>query len=436
MNHSFGPFAARGQKNGTAPPSRAILFVFLPFVSGYYLSYLYRTINALISGELTAELGINAADLGLLTSVYFLTFAVAQLPLGILLDRYGPRRVQSALLLIAAFGAALFGLGHNFTSLLIGRALIGAGVAAALMAGLKAIVLWFPKERLALVNGWFVMFGALGALTASAPAELILQWTGWRGLFELLAAATAGSAILIYFLVPEPIAAAQTSEPVSLKVIYTDPRFWRVAPLSATCIGTAWALQGLWAAPWLTDVERLSQQQIVQHLFVMSAALCLGALLFGIGAHRLRRHGVRPQTLLGLAAIVFIAAQLALIGGWRLPSLLLWAVIGSVGAATVLSYAILSEYFPKEIAGQANAALNILHIGAACITQYGIGFIIAQWASYGGHSPAVAYKTAFAVNLVLQVVALACFAGREAWIEVARRWAAPVAVHAHPAAPR
>jgi MFS family permease len=172
-------------------PQRTILFVFVPFVLGYYLSYLYRTINALIASDLTAELGISPADLGFLTSAYFLTFAMLQLPLGIVMDRYGPRRIHSALLVVAALGATLFGTGHNFTTLLIGRAMIGAGVAGALMAGLKAIVLWFPKERIALVNGWFVMLGAAGAVTATEPAAALLHWTGWRGLFDWLAVATA-----------------------------------------------------------------------------------------------------------------------------------------------------------------------------------------------------------------------------------------------------
>jgi MFS family permease len=391
---------------------RQIVFVFLPFVSGYYLSYLFRTINALIADELTADLGIGTAQLGLLTSAYFLTFALAQLPLGVLLDRYGPRRVQSALMLVAAAGAALFGAGHSLTALLVGRALIGVGVAAAFMAGLKAIVLWFPKERVALVNGWFVMVGALGALTATTPAELAIEWMGWRGLFELLAVATAASAVLIHAVVPEMPARPAGAAPArnGLKTIYANPNFWRVAPLSATCIGTAWALQGLWAAPWLADVEHLDQPHVVRHLFIMGVALCAGALAFGIGADRLRRRGVKPQTLLGLAASALIAAQIALITGVRIPSDAMWAVIAAVGGATVLSYATLAEYFPKEIAGRANAALNILHIGGACLIQYGIGLVVEHWASHAGHHPAIAYKTAFALNLVLQILALACFA--------------------------
>ena len=143
-----------------------ILRVFMPFVAGYYIAYLFRTINAVMAAPLTAELGLGADDLGLLTSVYFLTFAAAQIPIGILLDRFGPRRIQSALLMVAAVGSGLFAVSDNFWMLLAGRALIGLGVASALTAGLKALVLWFPGERVPLLNGLMVMLGALGAVTA------------------------------------------------------------------------------------------------------------------------------------------------------------------------------------------------------------------------------------------------------------------------------
>jgi sugar phosphate permease len=106
--------------------------VLLPFAAGYFLSYFFRTINAVIAGQLTAELGLDASHLGLMTSVYFLTFAAIQLPLGVLLDRFGPRRVQSGLLLVAAVGAAMFARSNQFAALVVGRALIGFGVAGAL----------------------------------------------------------------------------------------------------------------------------------------------------------------------------------------------------------------------------------------------------------------------------------------------------------------
>jgi MFS family permease len=164
--------------------------VLLPFAAGYYLSYLFRTINALIANDLAADLDLNAFHLGLLTSVYFLAIAVVQLPLGALLDRYGPRTIQSMLLLLASIGALVFASSEHFLALLLGRALIGLGVAVALMAGFKAIVLWFPPQRLALANGLVVMLGALGALPpldlpssssrASAGGACSPCWPRWR----------------------------------------------------------------------------------------------------------------------------------------------------------------------------------------------------------------------------------------------------------------
>jgi hypothetical protein len=128
------------------PRWRLILSVFFPFAAGYYLAYLFRTINGSISPALASTFGLDAADTGLLASVYFLVFGLAQIPLGVLLDRFGPRRVQGVLLVIAAGGATLFGTASSFPELLAGRAMIGLGVAGSLMAGLKALVTWFPKD--------------------------------------------------------------------------------------------------------------------------------------------------------------------------------------------------------------------------------------------------------------------------------------------------
>jgi MFS family permease len=370
-----------------------------------YIAYLFRTINAVMAAPLATEMGLGADDLGLLTSVYFLTFAAAQIPVGILLDRYGPRRVQSALLVIAAIGSALFEVSDHFWMLLVGRALIGLGVASAMTAGLKALVLWFPGDRVPLLNGLMVMLGALGAVTATLPADLLLDRIGWRELFGLLAAVTAASAAIIYLIVPEVTPVASGAVSAGLRKVYADRRFWRLAPLSACCIGTAWALQGLWAAQWLKDVEGLDRAGVVFHLFAMAVALSLGAMLLGAAADRLRRRGVGPEVLLGIVAAVFIATQFALILRLPLPTYLQWAVVAAVGAATVLSFAILAEYFPKQLAGRANGALNLFHIAAAFVVQYVTGVVLQYWTPQAGHYPEIAYQTAFALNLALQVVA-------------------------------
>jgi MFS family permease len=387
------------------------LRVFLPFVAVYYLAFLFRNINATIAGSLTSEFGLAAGDLGLLTSVYYLAFAAAQIPIGILLDRCGPRRVQSVVLLAAALGAALFAVSDNYLLLLGGRALIGLGVAAALTAGMKALVIWFPRERVPLLNGVMITLGAMGALTATLPADFLIGSMGWRGFFELLAIVSAGCALVIYLVVPEAPAVTLEGEPANgLRTVYADPRFWRLAPLSATCIGTAWALQGLWAAPWLSDVEGLDRAGLLRYLFVMAIALSLGALLLGVTADRLLRLGVGRRTLLGLVAAVFVVAQLTLILRLPVPSYLPWSVIAAAGAMTVLSYAILAEYFPKQLAGRANAALNVFHIGGAFVLQYLTGMVLQLWTPTEGHYPEVAYQAAFALNVLFQIAAGIWFA--------------------------
>lgn len=390
---------------------RLIARVFLPFAAGYYLSYLFRTINALISGHLISDTGLGTADLGLLTSVYFLVFAAAQIPIGILLDRFGPRRVQSALLLVAAAGAGLFAMSTGLPSLLISRAMIGLGVAAALTAGLKSIVLWFPRERVALLNGYMIMLGSLGAVTATAPAEHLLSWMGWRQLFEILAAATGATAVLIYIVVPERVIVPTTASiPATLSSVFGDTRFWRVAPLSATCVGSAWSLQGLWASPWLTDVEGLDRASLVGQLFTMSMVLSGGAWLFGTTVHCIRRRGAGAETILAMVAVLFIAAELALILRVPLPSILLWSVVAIVGTATVVSFAVIADYFPPELAGRANGALNVLHFGWAFLAQYATGLILEQWSTEDGHRPILAYQVAFGLNIAVQIAALFWFA--------------------------
>ena len=404
--------AKPSEASGATSLVRIVLLVLLPFVGGYYLSYLYRSINALISEALVTEFGLSPGNLGFLTATYFLAFGLIQLPLGVWLDRFGPRRVQAVLLSIAAVGAALFASADGFLALSVSRGLIGLGVAGALMAGLKAIVLWFPPERIALANGWFIMLGALGAVTATAPAEIVLAHVGWRSVFAILATVTAVSALAILLVVPERRHGATPGTPVhalSIAAIYRDPRFWRLAPLSATCIGSAWALQGLWAAPWLTDVEELERSVVVTHLFVMALALSASALLLGIGADRLRRRGTPLAATLAVATAAAILAQLALVLRWTVPVWLPWVTIAATGAGTVLSYAILSEMFPKSASGRANGALNLLHVTAAFAIQYAVGLVVQQWPAEDGHYPPEAYQTALGLNLVLQAAAFLWF---------------------------
>jgi MFS family permease len=404
---------ASGSSLESSPSNWKLIFcVFLPFATGYFLSYLVRTINAAISPALVSDFGLSASETGLLASVYFLVFAAAQLPIGVLLDRYGPRRVQSVLLIIAIGGATLFGNANGFAELLIGRVMMGLGVSAALMAGLKAIVTWFPKERVALVNGCMIMLGSLGAVTATTPTDWLLNWIGWRSLFEILTIVMSVTAAFIYLVAPEDDPKGKrpaTEKQPTLRSVFFDPRFLRIAPLSATCIGSSWALQSLWAASWLTDVEGFGRQSLISQLFSMAVGISLGALLLGMMADRLRKRDVATEGLFGLVGGLFILAQLALILRLPMPSIVPWSVVSVVGAGTVLSYAMVADYFPKEMAARANGALNLLHFGCAFIVQYGMGLIVGQWAPQHGHYPITAYRAAFTTSLAFQVIALVWF---------------------------
>ena len=188
------PSAAHGAVSTPGPEAehgiaRIVLTVFMPFAAGFFFSDLYRQINAVIAPLLIEDMDLSAAGLGLMTSVFFLSFTANQLPLGIMLDRFGPRRVQATQLLIAALGAVIFALGHSEAVLLIGRVLMGLGVSGGLMSSLKAITLWFPRERWPLMNGLCLAFGAMGAMAATAPVEALLDSIGWAAILPQMLAA-------------------------------------------------------------------------------------------------------------------------------------------------------------------------------------------------------------------------------------------------------
>jgi MFS family permease len=385
--------------------SAIVLRIFLPFATGYFLSYLYRTINAVLSPHLAADLRLDAGDLGLLTSVYFLTFAAFQLPLGLLLDRFGPRRVEATLLLFAATGAGLFALSANRTELLIGRGLIGLGVSACLMASFKAFVLWFPVTRLSVVNGWILAAGGLGALAATAPVEMALKLTDWRGIFAGLAVLSFMAAAALLLAVPERI----SSEPVGgwreqwrgLVDIYRSPVFWRIAPSSVLSQAAFLAIQGLWAGPWLRDVAGLDKSATAGILFWTAAAMVAGFLSMGQLAYRLSRRAVPPLAFAAVGMALFMGVQLALL--FKLGSvLLLWVLFGFIGTVGTLSYAILTQAFPPALAGRVNTALNVLVFVAAFAGQWGMGTIINCWPISAGYAQP-GYQWAFGLTLVAQL---------------------------------
>ncbi len=388
--------------------------VFLPFALGYFISYFFRNVNAIIEADLVRDLGFSAAGLGLLTSVYFISFASFQLPLGLLLDRFGPRRTESALLLFAALGALVFSQADSLGGLILGRLLIGFGVSACLMASFKAYVLWFPPERLPLINGLQMVAGGLGAISATVPLQITLEFTDWRGVFLILSGMTVAAAGLLWLLYPEK---EGTTGPVplkdqlaGLKTVLTSRPFLAIAPLVMFSQSAQMAIQGLWAKPWLRDVAGLDESACARQLMWMMAAMMAGFFFLGLLSERLSRTRNISPVVVGVVAMgFFIVLQLLMALGWTAQPMLLMTSFSFFATAGILPYAGLSQTFPKELSGRVSTSLNLTVFLGAFLVQWGLGEIINLWPSgETGYHPE-SYVAAFGSLAALQSFGLLWF---------------------------
>lgn len=392
------------------PASRQLWFrLFVPFAAGYFLSYLYRTVNAVLGPVLARELNLGDNALGLLTSTYFLAFGAAQLPLGMLLDRFGPRRVEAGLLLLAAAGAATFALSDELGGLAIGRALIGLGVSACLMASFKAFAQWFPPERQASLTGLIMAAGGLGALAASKPLELALGFASWRGIALSLAATTLLVAALLWFLVPDKASetkgAGFAEQLAGVKSIFSCAHFWRYAPMGFCFTGGFMAVQGLWASRWMMVLEGMDGAAVGSRLTLISGAMLVGFLFMGFFATALVHRGIKLEKvylgamLLALACFALITSQPTLAGN------LLWPVLGACFSLSNISYSLVAQAFPPAMSGRANTALNLLVFAGAFGLQWGIGVLVDLLQADGWAGDA-AFRAAYCSLLGAQVLAL------------------------------
>ena len=387
------------------------LRIYFAFAAGYLLSYLFRTVNAVISPELTRELALNPSSLGLLTSAYFLAFAAMQLPVGILLDRYGPRRVEPVLLALASLGAALFAWSDTIAGLTVARAVIGAGVCACLMAPLKAIAAWYPPDRQASYSGWIMVAGGIGALAATVPVELALRVASWRMVFAVLAAMTLAGALFIYLRVPDIDKPAHSggieAQLAGVRDVVMHPRFWWIAPLGGLAMGSFMAIQGLWAVPWMMEVQGMSRAQAADYLLVMNAVIMVGYFAIGLFGTHLARRGIHARHMFGTGFALNLAALAAI--ELRLPGALLWWALYGLGAASnVLGFTALNEGFPRALTGRTNTTLNLMMFSGSFAMQWGIGLIV------DGARIAYGLDTAGGLRVALAVVTV-CYASSFLW---------------------
>jgi MFS family permease len=391
-----------------AQPGAALV---LPFAAAYFLSYFFRSVNAVISPDLVAAFSLSAGELGLLTAAYFLAFALFQLPLGVLLDRFGPRRTNGALLLVAGLGALVFGGARDVGELLAGRALIGLGVSGCLMSAIKAFTLWFPGEQLPARIGGVMFAGGLGALAATAPVEAALSLTDWRGVFLVLGGAAWAAAAAIFLFVPERDTGASGETMAQLASamarVFASALFWRIAAACTLFQGLNMAIQGLWAGPWLADVAAQSRAEVATTLLALATATMCGFPFWGAVAARLARKGVAPMSVFASATGLFLCVQALLVLGVTACPLLLWTAFGFFGTSGSLAFTVLSRSFPLGLTGRANTALNLLVFLTAFAIQWLFGVVVNYWPAPGGGYLAEGYRAAFGGFFLLELLAFA-----------------------------
>lgn len=388
-----------------------LLRIFLPFAAGYFLSYLFRVVNAVLAPDLVADIGIGPSALGLLTSVYFITFASFQLPLGILLDRYGPRKTEAVLLMFAGLGAFIFSQAESLTGLIVGRAFIGFGVSACLMASFKAYAVWFDRSRWPVINGFQMAAGGLGALAATSPVEWLVTVTDWRTVFVLLTGVSVFIGILVFTVVPEkkapPSSESLAAQLGGIKEVFTSLKFWHIAPIVTLSQAAFLSIQGLWAGPWLRDVIGLERGAAASVLFWVAVAMICGFISLGSIAARLARRGISPAVTSATCMALFMSVQFLVLVTPEEWYFIVWLVFGFIGTSGIIAYAGLSQLFEVRLSGRVTTSVNMLVFVATFATQWLIGVIIELWpvAADGSYAKQGFYY-GFGLMLALQIISL------------------------------
>jgi len=364
--------------------------VFAAFAAVYFFSALLRAVTATLAPAFSAELALDAAELGLLAGAYFFGFAVMQLPLGQALDRHGPRRVQLALMSLAVLGCIGFALARSLPGLLAARVLTGMGVSACLMAPLTCFRLCFGPAAQLRANSWMLMTGSFGMLASTLPVQWLLPLLGWRGLFGVVAASLAITMLGLWWAVPrgapadsrpsvpeggEPDA-GPVGTPSGYGAVLRHPLFRRLAPLAFVQYGGLIGLQALWAGPWLTEVAGQSPARAAQGLFAINLSMLLAFATWGTVMPRLAARGLQAVTVVRRGMPLALALMaLAVLRGPETGAAH-WALWCVASSCMSLSQPALAQALPPALAGRALSAYNLVIFAGVFSAQWGLGLAI------------------------------------------------------------
>jgi MFS family permease len=407
------PVAASAPNTPVMAVARMAVSMFFAFAFAYFLSAMLRAVTATLAPAFSAELGLSAADLGLLAGAYFLGFSLTQLPLGHALDRFGPRRVLLTLLSVAVLACTAFALAESLIALWLARLLIGVGVSACLMAPLTAYRHRFGEMAQLRANSWMLMTGSLGMVASTLPVQWLLPAIGWRGLFWLVAALLLLSMAAVVWLVPRDELAATARQPDEPSAggygaIFRHRYFVRLMPLAFVLYGGLIAVQSLWAGPWLTAVAGRTPEQAAQGLFAINLAMMAAFFAWGMAMPALRRRGVTVNALIAFGVPLPLALLALAVWLGASAGAAVWAAWCVSCTFVSLSQPAVAQAFPAHLAGRALSAFNLVIFSGVFCMQWGIGLSIDALMARGWSQPD-ALRAAFGLFGVGAAAAYAWF---------------------------
>lgn len=370
--------------------------------AGYVLSQFYRAFLAVLAPVLKTDLGATPEDLAAASGLWFLIFAAMQVPVGMALDRIGPRRTASSLLMIGALGATLFATAEGPLSIKVAMALIGIGCSPVMMSGYYIFARSFPVAMFGTLAGAMVGIGNLGNIGSALPLSAAVDAIGWRGTVWVLAGVTALIALLIAVLVRDP-ARIVTQEKGSLLDLLRMRALWPLFAMMALCYAPIAAVRGLWVGPYYAEVFGATADEIGQVTLWMGLAMVLGSFAYGPLE---RVFGTRK----GLILVGNVLVLLALIGLWAMPlaggwvTLGLFVLFGLAGTSFPMVIAHGRAFLPAHLTGRGVTLLNLFGIGAVGVAQFITGRLSASVATPPVEAPYAAIFGFFAVTLALALV--------------------------------
>ena len=371
--------------------ARVARTIFALALASFVLSFVHRTAPAAIAGELTRAFSISGAVLGTLAATYFYVYTLLQIPVGVLADTLGPRRILTAGSAIAAAGSLLFALAPSWEIAAAGRTLVGIGVSVAFIAVLKVSAMWFVPERFATLTGVTMFAGNLGAVAAGAPLAWAVTLTSWRVVFVALAVLSAALALATWLRVrdsPQQLgfAAVAGSVPASaprvpwmqaLARVLANRSTWPAFIANAGIGGSYLAFAGLWGVPYLQQVYGMPRVNAAQHTSLLLLGVAFGSLAIGVISDRLKsRHGVMRAFV---AAYALSWLPWLLQAAWPMWATLAWFfLMGLLIPGFTLSWTIAKEANPPQYSGIATSVVNVGIFLGTGILQPLVGWVLDQ----------------------------------------------------------